>query len=67
MNDAGRDLIELCDANVLEYANSFVWHAERGTWFNKMYGRWNELDGFVVRQIERHRIITRMRSERMNE
>ena len=67
MNDAGRDLIEWCEANGLAYANSFVRHAERGTWFNRMYGRWYELDGFVVRQNERHRMIRRMRCERMNE
>ena len=48
MNDAGRDLIEWCKANGLAYENSFVRHAERGTWFNRMYGRWYELDGFVV-------------------
>ena len=35
MNDAGRDLIEWCEANGLAYANSFVRHAERGTWFNR--------------------------------
>ena len=67
MNDAGRDLIEWCEANGLAYANSFVRHAERGTWFNRMYGRWCELDGFVVRQNERHRMIRKIRSERMNE
>ena len=65
MNDAGSDLIEWCEANVLAYANSFVRHAERGTWFNRMYGRWYELDGFVVRQNERHRMIRRMRCEHM--
>ena len=67
MNDAGRDLIEWCEANGLTYANSFVRHAERGTWFNRMYGRWYELDGFVVRQNERHRMIRRMKCEYMNE
>ena len=36
MNDAGRDLIEWREANGLAYANSFVRHAERGTWFNRM-------------------------------
>ena len=67
MNDAGRDLIEWCEGNGLAYENSFVRHAERGTLFNRMYGRWYELDGFVVRQNERHRMIRRMRCERMNE
>ena len=32
-----------------------------------MYGRCYELDGFVIRQNERHCMIRRMRSERMNE
>ena len=63
MNDAGRDLIEWCEANGIAYENSFVRHAERGNWFNIMYGRWYELDGFVVRQNERHRMVRRMRSE----
>ena len=67
MNDAGRDLIEWCEANGIAYANSYVQHAERSTWFNRMYGRWYALDGFVVRQNERHRMIRRMRCERMNE
>ena len=67
MNDAGRDLIERCEANGLAYVNIFVRHDGRGTWFNRMYGRWYELDGFVVRQNERHRMIRTMRSERMNE
>ena len=33
-------------------ANVFVRHAERaqrGTWFNRIYGIWYELDGFVAR------------------
>ena len=67
MNDSGRDLIEWCEANGLPYAKNFVRHDERGTWFNWMYGRWYELDGFVVRQNGRHQMVSRMRSERMNE
>ena len=66
MKDAGKDLIEWCKANGLAYADSFVRHTW-GTWFNRMYGRWYELDGFVVRQNERHRMIRRMRCKRMNE
>ena len=67
MNDAGRDLIERCEVNGLAYANSFVRHAEMGMWFNRMYGRRYELNGFVVRQNERHHMIRRMRCEQMNE
>ena len=65
LNDTGRDLIEWCEANGLAYENSFVRHTERDTWFNRMYGRWYELDVFVVRQNEKHCMIRRMRCERM--
>ena len=67
MNNADIDLIEWCGVNGLAYMNSFVRHAERGTWFNRMHGRWYELDGFVVKQNERHCMIRRIRSERKNE
>ena len=67
MNDAGRDFIEWREVNGLPYANRFVRHAERGTWFNRMYGRWYELGGSVVRHNERLRMVRRMRSELMNE
>ena len=42
MNDARRDLIEYLEVNGLAYVNSFVRHAERGSWFNRVYGRWYE-------------------------
>ena len=67
MNEAGRDLINLCEENGLAYVNSYVRHACRGTWFNRMNGRWYELDVFLVRKNERHRLIGRMRSERMTD
>ena len=62
MNEAGRDLIEWCEEHEMAYANSFVRHKRRGTWFNRMYGRWYELDGFVVRKGERHRMVRRIRT-----
>ena len=60
MNEAGRDLIDWCEENGLAYVNSYMRHARRGTWFNLRYGRWYELDGFLVRKDERHRMIGRM-------
>ena len=64
MNEAGRDLIDWCEEHGLAYVNSFVKHARRGTWFNLRYGRWYELDGFLVRKNERHgmSMIDRMRT-----
>jgi len=61
-NDAGRDLIEWCEDNAMAYVNSFIKHRRRGTWFNLRYGRWYELDGFIVRQSERHRMVKKMRT-----
>ena len=46
----------------MAYANGFVRHKRRWTWFNWMYGRWYELDGFVVRKEERHRMVRRIRT-----
>jgi hypothetical protein len=39
----------------LAFVNSFFDHKKRGTWFNRMLGRWYELDGFIMRKEERHR------------
>jgi hypothetical protein len=54
-NNRGRDLIRWCEENSLAYVNSFYNHKKRGTWFNRMLGRWYELDGFIMRTEERHR------------
>ena len=62
MNEAGRDLIDWCEEHGLAYVNSFMRHARRGTWFHIRYGRWYELDGFLVRKSERHGMVERMRT-----
>ena len=41
----------------LAYANSFARQKRRETWFIRTCGRWYELDGFVVRKEERHRMV----------
>ena len=53
-NMRGRDLIR-CEENSLAYVNSFFNHKKRGTWFNRMLGRWYKIDGFITRTEERHR------------
>ena len=60
MNEAGRDLIEWCEQHGLVYVNSYMQHARRGTWFHMRFARWYELDGFIVRKNERHRMVKRM-------
>ena len=46
----------------MAYMNSFVRHKRRWTWFNKLYDRWYELDGLMVRKEERHMIARRMKT-----
>ena len=65
MNDAGRDWMDWCGTNGLAYVNSYMRHARRGTWQHPRTGRWYELDGFLVRKEERHRLVRRMKT--MNE
>jgi len=62
MNEAGRDMIEWCEEHGLEYVNSYMKHERRGTWFHMRYGRWYELDGFIVRKGERHRMVESMKT-----
>ena len=62
VNEAGADLIDWCEENELAYVNSYMKHRRRGTWFNMRYGRWYELDGFVVRKRDRVGMVVRMRT-----
>ena len=41
----------------LAYVNSFMRHARRGEWFNVRYGRWYELNGFIVQKSEMHGMV----------
>ena len=36
--------------NGMTWANSFMSHPDRGTWFHQKYGRWYELDVFPIQQ-----------------
>ncbi|MEL7302028.1 MAG: endonuclease/exonuclease/phosphatase family protein, partial [Pseudomonadota bacterium] len=62
MNEAGRDLMEWCGINGLAYVNSYMRHERRGTWQHPWNGRWYELDGFLMRKEERHRLVKRMKA-----
>ena len=62
MNEAGRDPMEWCSINELAYVNSFYRHGRRGTWQHPRNGRWYELDGFLVRKGERHRLVKGMKA-----
>ena len=61
-NDAGRDLINWCQSNGLAWVSSFYHQKQRGTWFNQVYGRWYELDGFIMRADQRHKHVRKVSS-----
>ena len=65
-NEAGNDLIAWCELNGMSWANSFMSHPDRGTWFHEAYGRWYELDGFILKQEQRHRIVRKIRTVKEN-
>ena len=59
-NEAGRDLVNWCEENGLAYANSFYRHRYRGTWFSNIHHRWYELDGFLIKQRDRHKRVKKV-------
>ena len=65
-NEAGNDLIAWCEVNGMSWGNSFMSHPDRGTWFHEAYGRWYELDGFLLKQEQRHRIVKKIRTVKEN-
>lgn len=59
--EAGTSLLEWCEENNLQHVNSYYHMRSRGTWFNQMHRRWYELDGFVMRPEQRHRLVKKIR------
>ena len=59
-NQAGIDFLNWCESNQLAYVNSFIRHGNRGTWFHVPLRRWFELDGFAVKNHQRHAIVRGM-------
>ena len=62
MNEAGRDLMDWCEAQGLTYVNSYMPHANRGTWYHVSRGEWYELDGFLMTNEERHKRVKKMKA-----
>ena len=61
-NVAGGDFLDWLGANGWCWTNSFFNHKRRGTWFSNIHRRWYELDGFVMREDQRHRHARRMKT-----
>ena len=60
-NRQGHDLLNWCEENHLAWVNSFSKHPQRGTWWHRTQKKWYELDGFIMRQEQRHRHLVSMR------
>ena len=61
-NHQGHEFLEWLEDNNLCYVNSFFNHKRRGTWFNPALRRWYELDGFVMRSQDRHKLVRKVRT-----
>ena len=59
-NRQGAELLSWCEDNNLCYVNSYYKHKRRGTWFNNALGRWYELDGFIMRNDQRHNLVRKV-------
>ena len=59
-NEQGRKLLEWCENNGLVHVNSFYNHRRRGTWCHPRNGNWYELDGFLMRNNQRHKFVRKV-------
>ena len=59
-NRQGRELLDFCSENGLAHINSFYNHKKRGTWFNNMNKKWYEIDGFLMKQNQRHKNVRKV-------
>ena len=59
-NDQGRKLLEWCEDNDLVHVNSYYNHRRRGTWCHPRTGEWYEIDGFLMRNRQRHKHVKKI-------
>ena len=59
-NEQGKSLLDWCEENNLVHVNSFFNNRRRGTWFHRVLRRWYELDGFIMRDRQRHRYVRKV-------
>ena len=59
-NDQDRLLLEWLEENDLTYVNSFFQHKRRGTWYSIPLRRWYEIDGFIMRNSQRHKFVKKV-------
>ena len=61
-NEAGEELVSWCEANGLALVCSFYPDKRRGTWFHPRLRQWYEIDGFIMKQTERHKLVMKTRT-----
>ena len=54
---SGEELVAWCEERSLQWVNSFYHTKRRGTWFSKLAKKWYEIDGFIMRGRDRHRLV----------
>ena len=59
-NRQGLELLAWCEENNLAHVNSFYNHKKRGTWFNNSTKKWYEIDGFLMKQTQRHKNVIKV-------
>ena len=59
-NKAGKDLKNFCGAHGLAWIISFYPHKKRRTWFHQILRRWYELDGFMMKEGDRHTMVIKI-------
>ena len=61
-NTAKKELLECLSENGLCWVNSFFNHRRRRTWFSNIHCQWYELDGFIMREDQRHKLVRKLRT-----
>ena len=55
-------LKDWCELNGLCWVNGFYSEKWRGTWRSNFNGLWYELDGFVMKERERHKYVRKVKT-----
>ena len=56
----GSELLEWCEENSMCHVNSFYQNQRRGTWFKVPLRKWYEIDGFLMKNDQRHRYVRKV-------
>ena len=54
--------MDWCETNGMQYVNSYMKHARRGTWYYQVRGEWYEQDALLMNKKDQHKMARRMRT-----